>query len=227
MRDFFQRQPWAGWTLMGLGLLLFVLVPFFLWEDPLNDFTERLLEGRDRPWLTGGAVVLLLALDVVLPIPSSLVSTFAGYALGLLPGALASWLGLTLGCALGYGIGRLGGPALVRRVMGPGEQRRAEEAARSYGAAALALCRAVPVLAEASVIFAGLSRMPLGRFVAVTALSNLGVSLVYAFIGQSAADVESFLLAFLGSLLVPLLAMGAARALSGASSSTKEAEHEP
>jgi membrane protein DedA with SNARE-associated domain len=75
----------------------------------------------------------------------------------------------------------------------------------------IVITRPVPVLAEASVLFAGMSRMPTGQFMLLTMLSNLGISAVYAAVGAFSANANSFLLAFAGSILIPLVAMLAAK----------------
>jgi hypothetical protein len=49
--------------------------------------------------------------------------------------------------------------------------------------------------------------MPPGQFLLLTTLSNLGISAVYATVGALSADANSFLLAFAGSILIPLVAM--------------------
>ena len=77
------------------------------------------------------------------------------------------------------------------------------------------MCRPVPVLAEASVIFAGLVRAPFARFLAMTALSNLGIAVGYAAFGAFSMRVDSFLIAFLGALMIPGLAMLLARLTFG------------
>jgi hypothetical protein len=77
------------------------------------------------------------------------------------------------------------------------------------------MCRPVPVLAEASVIFAGLVGAPYGRFLALTSLSNLGVAMGYAAFGSFSMSVDSFLLAFLGALLIPGIVMGIAKLTFG------------
>ena len=72
---------------------------------------------------------------------------------------------------------------------------------RRYGDWTILICRPVPVLAEASVIFAGLVGAPFARFFALTALSNLGIALGYAAFGAFSMRMDSFLLAFLGALI--------------------------
>ena len=69
------------------------------------------------------------------------------------------------------------------------------------------MLRPVPVLAEASCLFAGASRMAWGRFAMLASLANLGISLAYAAAGASAASKESFLLAFAASIALPAIAM--------------------
>ena len=72
----------------------------------------------------------------------------------------------------------------------------------------LAGFRAVPVLAETSLLAAGMVRMPMGRFLPAMMLSNAGVALVYAWIGAQSAEWDSFLLAVAGSIAVPALGWG-------------------
>jgi membrane protein DedA with SNARE-associated domain len=75
----------------------------------------------------------------------------------------------------------------------------------------LVLCRPVPVLAEASVILAGVVGAPRRRFLTLTSASNLGIAMVYAAVGAFAMEVQSFLLAFAAALVLPALTMLIAR----------------
>jgi membrane protein DedA with SNARE-associated domain len=84
---------------------------------------------------------------------------------------------------------------------------RLEELSQHVGNWAIVIARPVPMLAEASVLFAGISGMPMHQYLLLSALSNVGISAVYAAVGALSATVDSFLLAFAGSILVPLVAM--------------------
>jgi membrane protein DedA with SNARE-associated domain len=139
------------------------------------------------------------------------VSTAAGYLLGVSQGTLVGWSGMTLGCLLGYAIGSYGGRPVTRRFVGDSELERAAGAHSRHGDWGLIALRSVPVLAEASVILAGIVRMPFRRFVALTCLSNLGISAAYAAVGAYAVRVESFLLAFAGAIVIPAVAIFVAR----------------
>jgi uncharacterized membrane protein YdjX (TVP38/TMEM64 family) len=203
--------PVARWTAVLAATLLLILVPFFIFEDALTEFGAALLQSELRKPLLAVLVAGLLASDVLLPIPSSLVSSFAGHVLGFSMGLLAVWSGMMLGCLVGYWIGAFGGAPLVRKVVGERELARARELATRYGSYGLVVARAVPVLAEASVVFAGVARFRFDRFVLVTGLSNLGIAAAYAAIGAYSYDVNSFLWAFAGAILLPAAGMAIAR----------------
>jgi len=189
-------------------------VPFFLFEEPFNQLAADLTRGEGSRWIAATGIMALLAADVFLPVPSSIVSTAAGVLLGFWRGAAVVFAGMTVACVLGYVVGARGSGA-ARRLVGTDGLARAAELARRYGDWALVVCRPVPVLAEASVIFAGLVHVPPGRFFWRTASANLGIAVGYAAIGAFSMRVESFLLAFLGALVVPGLALVGARLVFG------------
>jgi membrane protein DedA with SNARE-associated domain len=204
-----RRTMAASVRWFGLSILLFaaILVPFLLLEDRLTGWTDSALSGvRGKPWLGAGLIVGLLAGDVVLPVPSSLVSAFAGGAFGWAKGAVVIWTGMTLGCVIGYALGSSAGRVLAVRVVGEAEMARAHRLFGDIGPAALIVTRAVPVLAEAGALAAGVARMPFLMFFASTALANAGVAAAYAGVGAAAVSSGSFLIAFLGLASIPAIA---------------------
>jgi len=194
------------WLSITLPALAVILVPFFLFGTRMDAWATTVLEQKSTASLAFAAVVLLLASDVALPIPSSVVSTMAGALLGGPLGALASWLGMTLGCALGYALGALAGRPVLGRLTSAVSMVAFEHDMARYGAGLVAVGRAVPVLAEATTLIAGATRMPLSRFFAVASLANLAISAVYAAVGAVSAQVDSFLLAASGAILLPGIA---------------------
>lgn len=175
------------------GLLVIVLalaipiVPFAVVGELPG---ERWLSATDHNAVLFGLTGTgLLAADVLLPIPSSIVGTLLGARLGLVPGLLAAWLGMMIGNLVGYGIGRL----LLARL---GERLPAASTAL-----ALFLSRPVPVFAEAVCFTAGAERMPLARFLPICAAGNL----IYA--GALAANGAALLPASLTGpgLILPML----------------------
>ena len=138
-------------------------------------------------------------------------ATAAGYLLGLWWGTLATWVGLMAGSIVGYVLGLRYGRAVALRFVGEDELQRVAATREIFGDTAVVALRAVPVLAEASVVLAGLSSMPLSRFVLLTALANLGIAVTYAAVGAFAVEANSFLPAFAGSIILPGMAMLLAR----------------
>jgi uncharacterized membrane protein YdjX (TVP38/TMEM64 family) len=206
-------KPWLRWTLLSCLVLALILVPFALWEDSVTAFSARLLSPTAGRAALAVLVVLLLASDVLLPVPSSFVSAGAVALLGALPGGLAIALGMTLGGWLGYFIGRWGGEPLAARVAGPEQLERARGLMTKHGRWLLLVCRGVPVLAEASTLLAGATRVSPLAFAIVTTLGNLGLACAYALIGVMDLSGPTALLApFAFGVAVPgavMLALGA------------------
>jgi membrane protein DedA with SNARE-associated domain len=186
------------WLLLAAGLLAFILVPFALWEDAFHAFAAS---QRSAFWI--GA---LLAADVVLPVPSSLLSTAAGALLGFPLGALVSTIGMTAASATGYWLGASLGHRAARWA-GSEPLNQARALCARYGDWAIPMSRPVPVLAEAAAIVAGMIRLPWRRFLLLSALANLGISLAYAAVGAGSKTAGSFLFAFAGAIGLPAFSM--------------------
>src|SRR4029453_3255565 len=129
-----------------------------------------------------------------------------GVLVGVWRGGGVIWLGMTVGCAIGYAFGAKAAGA-ARRLVGEDGLTRANQIMDRHGNWALVVCRPIPVLAESSVVFAGLVRSPLRPFVWMTTLSNLGIALAYAAVGAFSMEMQSFLLIFVAALALPGLAM--------------------
>ncbi|MFP2924470.1 VTT domain-containing protein [Pyxidicoccus sp. 3LG] len=196
-----------AWLRLGSPLLLALLVPFALFGADVDALAQRFLSAHPPAWQVALVLGGLLAGDILLPVPSSLAATAAGGLLGFAGGLATNWVGMMVACAVGYGVGTRAGAAALRRMAGDSELERLARTSEKLGPWFLLVFRAVPVLAEASVVFAGTSRMSFRRFFTVCALSNLGVSATYAALGATAAELESFLVLFAGMVLVPGLAL--------------------
>ncbi len=206
MKD--RGKPAWKWFMVAAVLLVVILAPFFLAGGAIERGAERLLQSvADRRAVAGVVLAALLAGDILLPVPSSIVSTAAGYLLGPLWGTLASAAGMTAACALGFGLARRWGVPLVRRFVGAREMQRLSALHGRYADWLVIMARPVPVLAEASVLFLGMTPIGAPRFLALSALSNLGISAVYACTGAWATGPNAFLPAVAASVLLPWLLM--------------------
>ena len=205
----------VGWIIVTVAILSLIIVPFITFGADFERWAaDSIQRAFDLPLIVALFVAGLLTADVLLPVPSSVISTASGTFLGLPLGAVASAVGMTLGCVLGFVVGRTTGLAATSRFVGPRELQRLSAAAERHGDWVLVSARAVPVLAEASTVFAGMSGISFRRFLSLVTLSNFGISLVYSAVGSYAVDVSSFLLAVAAAVMLPALAAALFRTLS-------------
>ncbi|MCD9572991.1 3-dehydroquinate synthase [Pseudomonas protegens] len=196
-----------------LSLLLFsilVIASFLLFEQQIQQLLSH--QGTFLPTdpvqrlSLALLLVTLLALDVLLPVPSSLVALLAVAALGAIGGYLVIFIGLCLGASLGYWLGagyfRLLSNWLGLRTWQPGQL------AYRLSTLSLVCLRGVPVLAETSVLAAGMQRYPLRQFLLVTTLANAGLALAYAAIGSLLVEQNALLATILASMVLPGLFLG-------------------
>lgn len=177
------------------------LVPFALFgELPGETWVEH--PGDAYVFGTG---VLLLAGDIFLPVPSSVVAVFLGARLGMGGGALAIMLGLNLGTVLGYAAGWYAGYPLVSRYASPAQRDFVYKLEGRLGYLALATIRSVPVLSEASVLAAGAARWSPRPVLIILIVANGCLAMVYAFFGAASLAGSSASLLFIGGVGVPVL----------------------
>ena len=144
------------------------------------------MTGWAEELLLGGGYVLLAVLilleNLFPPIPSELLLPLAGSRvasgdLDYLPAVLAATIGSVAGALVLYALGRLGGrPLLLRhgRILRLDERRldRADDWFDAHGSKLVLLGRLVPGVRSVVSVPAGLSEMPVGRFLALTALGS-------------------------------------------------------
>ena len=176
-------------------------------NGPVRDLVTQIYEAVGYI-----GVALWVAIEsVIIPIPSELVLPFAGFLVGTgaelepLTGqpwsywlvVFAGTLGATVGALVAYAIGAWGGRPLIQRWgryigITEADLDRAEAFFARYGEAASFFGRMVPVIRSLVSFAAGVSRMPLGRFIVFTFLGSLPFTALLVFAGvQLGANWES------------------------------------
>ncbi len=206
-------HPMVRWSAAIILVAGSIILPFLVFGERLEFWSVGAMSGTQAGVAATGFV--LLVADVLLPVPSSFVLTGLGTTLGFLPGIAVGALGMTAGCCLAYALGSWLGSARAETFITPAEQARLSRLLDRNGLLMLAACRAVPVLAEASILVAGILRLPRTRVLAVTTCANIGVSGCYVVLGAGGSDGASFVLAFASAMAVSALAMVAARKFGG------------
>jgi len=186
-----------------LAAVAIPLVPLLVFGEQLDVAVARFLDPPPAAAVVAAVEVGVLTADILLPVPSSLVTTLGGAILGVPLGTLCGWLGMTLAALVGWGLGRLLGGRAVSRL--PSEERRFVEQFRHKAAGLLViLSRPIPLLAEAAAILVGGSGMPLTRFLPAAAAGNLAVALAWSLAGSLGRQYEQLQSILVLSLLVPV-----------------------
>jgi uncharacterized membrane protein YdjX (TVP38/TMEM64 family) len=196
------------WVLLVAALV--PLVPFAVVGELPG---ERWLQATGSALGFGAAGAGLLALDVLLPIPSSVVGALLGGRLGFTLGFACAFAGLCVGNAIGYGLGRIVPSrfAVGRAAPDAPAERAALPAAPTL--AVVFLSRPVPVFAEAVAITAGAARMRASLFFTGSMLGNAAYAAAMA--GNGAALLPDGLTGpgLILPMALPVLAYLAWRAL--------------
>lgn len=187
------------------------IVPFALFGDRLESSVEAWLAQTDSPAVVAGAVFTLLASDVLLPIPSSFVSTYAGAQLGWPIATVVSAAGMSLGAAIGFALARYAGRPLVGRIATQSDLDRMQRVVDRLGTQAVVVTRALPVLAEATLLVVAALGHRWQRVWPALVASNVGIALVYSLFGAWARERGLVVVALVASIALPVLATALAR----------------
>lgn len=188
-------------------MLAIPILPFLAFGDSAESRIASWLDRSPSPGVSATMVIGLLASDIFLPVPSSLVSTFAGKMLGFWMGTAASWCGMTAGTALAFWLVHMFGRPLAQRLSSEEELHRMNAMVKRYGVFILVLMRPIPVFAEASVLMMGTMRLSWWRFWVAVGFSNFGIAAAYAAMG----DCIQLPVAIAASLAVPFVIIMLAR----------------
>jgi uncharacterized membrane protein YdjX (TVP38/TMEM64 family) len=186
-----------------LLITIVLIVPIALLALRGESFAEQLRQWQSNPpapLTLAAMVVTILALDVLLPVPSGPISTLAGSHLGIALGTTASALGMTLGSVIAFALARRFSSKSAKQ----GGANATEVAARRHGPWMLVLTRPLPIIAEAAVLLAGSLQMPWRTFLSPVVASNVAISATYAVLGRQAAEHQWLPLAVAASMAIPL-----------------------
>lgn len=175
----------------------FITVTFLLFEN-LELYFTTLLKNTSNNSLSYAIIsILVLASDIVLPVPSSIFMYTNGYVLGTGLGASISLVSLLLGSMVGYYIGRFTSNG-AKSANDPG----AQSVLAKYGTLSILITRGIPVISESICIVCGYNRMPVRSYLLLNFIGYLPLCILYAFCGQVGYDKDTFLLSFGCSLLI-------------------------
>lgn len=151
-------------------------------------------------------IIALLAVDILLPVPSSFVMLASGALFGVAWGSVISLVGSIGGEWFGFELVRRFGAPVARRLAGDDDLQRLSGLMARHGAAAVVATRALPIVMETISVVAGLSAMPRRTFLGASLLGTAPVAVVYAWAGASSRDTGSLIPAVV--MLIAVTAAG-------------------
>ena len=131
-----------------------------------------------------------LALDTLLPVPSSLLMILNGKILGPIFGTFLSLVSGLLASVFGFYLGRSANP-YFDKFFESHDKAYSNQLFRKYGNPAITISKALPVLSEAISFVAGTTSMPLKTFILYSAIGHLIVSVMYAYLGSFSNAIHS------------------------------------
>jgi membrane protein DedA with SNARE-associated domain len=169
-----------------------------------------------------GVAFLMLAENLFPPIPSEVILPLTGFLIGqgdlaFVPALVVATAGSLAGALVLYALGRWGGRELILRYGGvlrikEADLVRADEWFDRYGGAVVLFGRMVPGVRSLVSIPAGLTEMPLGRFVLLSALGSCMWNALLMGVGRLLGENWSQVASVVGSvsnIVVALLAAAA------------------
>jgi uncharacterized membrane protein YdjX (TVP38/TMEM64 family) len=199
---------------MKRGLILVLITVGFVIGSKL--LIENVLgipvEALASRWLdhaglgTATLIVALLAADVALPIPSSLVMVLSGAAFGVGWGALIALVGSIAGEWIGFELVRRYGRGVSRGIVCADEFERFSVFFERHGTMAVILTRPLPVVMETMSLIAGLSTMSRRSFLGASLAGTAPIVVIYAYAGAVSREVDSLIPAVV--ILVAVAACG-------------------
>ena len=142
------------------------------------------LENADKT-LIFGIIVLLLASDVFLSVPTILIVTYAGNLLGFFGGLTATSLGMLFSGLIAYLLCRITGNKMLQILIK--DKKQIDEVHHIFhrlGYGMLIIARALPMLPEATCCLSGMMRFNPVKFILYYLLGTLPYAIVLTYLGS-------------------------------------------
>lgn len=192
------KHYWLSIGAVSLFFLVTYLIVEALHVPVLTDPTPLLSHAGVLSAVFG---VGLLVVDVLLPVPSSLVMIAHGALFGILHGALLSLVGRAGSLLLGYYLGVKFLP-FAKRFIPEREMVTARAMLERWGTLAIILSRPLPILSETVAIMTGVSSLSLKKALPAAIIGSLPEAVLFAVTGELALGFDVTALVFISIILV-------------------------
>lgn len=199
------RMAVAGSLVMGVALAL-VVTPLGrqLWSLMWDPSAARLAQTLPATavWLAV-ALIGLMVLHTLVPVPAEFLALAAGMALGPLWGFLTIWLGAMLGAWLGFYLARVLGQPFLRYVIASERLEHWLGRLRDADASLLLAVRLLPIISFNLINYAlGLSPIRWWRFTWTTGIGIVPVTVFMVVFGAHPSDWRMLVFMTVAGILV-------------------------
>jgi 3-dehydroquinate synthase len=193
-----------NWRFLPLILFTVFLMIFIIFE------LSGLLTLEDaKDWvisfdsLAGLVIILMLIIDLVIPVPSSVLMTLAGSLYGFFWGVLIGTLGSLLASITGFCLTRYIGKRKALTFIDESEQKSMNKWFTQWGEGILILSRMVPMLTETMSCFAGLTGISFSRFLSIIIIGTIPVTVYYSYFGSHLHSVSEWSFPLAVGVIIP------------------------
>lgn len=183
--------------LISSSIIILLFLAFSSFETEMEQVLQRIMENKQLYSFVSGGILIS---DIVLPVPSSVVMYMNGFVLDRWIGTMLSFFSLMISSLIGYFIGSI--PKYYQNKKGG---VTSNTIFNSFGSFAILLTRGIPILSESICIICGYNKMPLKKYLLISALGFLPICFLYAQMGEIASDRNVFLLVLGLSIGVTIL----------------------
>ena len=154
-----------------------------LTEDDIKAWLEA--ATNINPWYVVSSVVLILAIDIFIAVPTLTTCILSGYFLGFIRGGLTASVGLLAAGLIGYWLSRSLGEKVLKIIIRCEEKREeAKTTFAQYGLAMIMLSRSSPIFSEVCACMAGMTRMKFTKFFLAWSVNSIPYALIAAYSGS-------------------------------------------
>lgn len=135
---------------------------------------------------------------VIAPIPGEATGFIGGFLFGAFKGFLYSSIGLSVGSLINFGIGRLLGKQVIRKLIPAGQMALLDRLVHRQGAVVLFICFIFPGFPKDYLcLFLGVSDLPLKLFIIMATIGRMPGTLMLSVQGASLYERQYVLMAIL------------------------------
>ena len=167
------------------GLKEFIITSFSYLQSHNFEGLRQLILSRGI-WAPLTSIALMTMQSVVPVVPGIVVTITNAWIFGWEWGAFYSWVGALCGATLDFGIARLYGRPVVERLVNTILLDKTDKFFRKNGILAVFISRLTPVFPFKVISYgAGLTTMPLTRFLIATGIGQTPTIIFYSFLGKN------------------------------------------